>query len=377
MSEIKQYHILLIEDDEDDYLIAMDLLDEIPYVKYKLDWVSNISDAKEILKEKTYDLFLCDFYLSGESGFDFLKYAQQEYPKIPVIMLTGQDDYEIDCQALQLGASDYLVKGQINPSILSRAIRYALEHKKAQEIIKESEAELRKSNVTKDKFFSIIAHDLRSPFTALLNLSNILLDDFEDLDDNTKKEYLGMLQQSSESTFKLIENLLQWSSIQRGIMENNPEEIRLNEAVNKTFDLLKNAAESKHISLLSDVPDDITVYADRNMVESVIRNITNNAIKFTNEDGCIEISAVSENDFATFTIKDNGIGMNETTMASLFQLEKTSSTKGTAGETGTGLGLMLCKEFVSLNNGELHVESKEGEGSTFIVKLPSRKVESG
>ena len=370
MTEERKYNILLIEDDEEDFMITEDLLLDIAHVKFSLDWAKSIAEAKELLSKNTYDLFLCDFRLGTETGFDFLEYSQEHFPKIPVIMLTGQDDFEIDCKALELGASDYLIKGQINPGILGRAIRYATEHKKAQEIIKESEAELRRLNATKDKFFSIIAHDLRSPFTALLSLSEMLITHFESLDDDTKIEYLKMLKSSAENTFKLIENLLQWSRVQRGTIENNPELISVNDTVNSTINLLRQAAKNKKITLLSEVDQYLSAYGDPNMVETIIRNITNNAIKFTKENGFIKIIGEKTDDKCRIIIEDNGIGMDEKTLTSLFEVQASKSKIGTAGETGTGLGLMLCKEFTLLNNGNIYVESDPGEGSRFYIELP-------
>ena len=288
-------------------------------------------------------------------------------------MLTGQDDYEIDSRALELGASDYLIKGKINATILSRAIRYSMEQKKAQIKIRENENELRKSNATKDKFFSIIAHDLRSPFTALLSLSDILLKHYKELDDDTRKEYIGMIYESSENTFKLIENLLQWSRIQRGTIEMNPDEFYVCDIVNRTIDIVKQPASNKGLEIDTCINTDLKVFADANMFETIVRNLLMNSIKFTKPGGKITVEAEEAGDKVHTVVTDTGIGMNEKAIEKLFKVEENKSTPGTSGEAGTGLGLILCKEFITINKGDITVESELGKGSTFTIILPKEK----
>lgn len=371
MFDEKKIYVLLIEDDEDDYIITQDLLLELPHMKYHLDWVTNLEDAKGKLEERSFDVCLCDYRLGSENGLDFLKYAVQNYPRIPVVMLTGQDDLETDNLALKIGAADYLVKGQINRTLLGRSIRYSIEQIRDRERIRKSESELQKSNATKDKFFSIIAHDLRSPFTALLSLSDILLEQFGELDDETKKEYIGMIRESSENTFKLIENLLEWSRVQRGTIEINPEQFRLAGMVRRILNLHKQIADNKGIEMQHGIDETEAVYADSNMVETVIRNLVLNAIKFTDRHGWIRVDCERTDGMTRIQVKDNGTGMDEKTMGKLFNIEENKSTSGTDGETGTGLGLILCREFVAINRGDIDVESEPGKGSIFTVILPS------
>jgi len=372
MQEINKIRLLLVEDDEDDLLITREILEEIPHYNFDVYWASNPSLAREILPEQPFDICLCDFRLGLETGLEVIKHIRENYDHIPVIMLTGQDDYEIDSQALKDGASDYLIKGKINASMLSRSIRYAMEHKKAQLQLKESETELRKSNATKDKFFSIIAHDLRSPFTALLSLSDILLKHYNDLDDDTKKEYIGMIKDSSENTFKLIENLLQWSRIQRGTIEINPTSFNICDLVNRTTGLLKQSADNKNIEISSCLNQEIQAFADVNMIDTVIRNLIMNAIKFTQPGGKIGIDGYLSGSKLYLSVSDTGVGMNQKTIEKLFKVEENKSTAGTAGELGTGLGLILCKEFITINKGDIFVESEPGKGSKFTVVLPAK-----
>lgn len=374
MAENKELYLLLVEDDEDDFLITRDLLDEIPFTRFSVDWVTNIAAAKEKLEGKQYDICLCDYRLGPEIGLDLLKHICEDYPDMPVVMLTGQDDYEIDSKALELGASDYLIKGKTNSSVLSRSIRYSIENKKAQLKIRESEMELRKSNATKDKFFSIIAHDLRSPFTALLSLSDILLKHYKELDDDTRLEYIGMIYESSENTFKLIENLLQWSRIQRGTIEMNPQEFFVCDVVNNTLGILKQTASNKGLEIDSCINKELTVYADANMLETIVRNLILNSIKFTKPGGKVTAEAQAIGDKTHIVITDTGVGMNEKTIEKLFKVEENKSTPGTAGEMGTGLGLILCKEFITINKGDIYVESEPGKGSSFTVVLPQKKL---
>ncbi len=239
--------------------------------------------------------------------------------------------------------------------------------------LRDSEAKLKELNATKDKFFSIIAHDLRSPIGAFKNVLELLSMSWDEMQ---KEEILGFIEALKESAynlFALLENLLLWSRAQTGRIEVNSEEFQLEDLIRMNVELLSLNAKDKNIRLSFCCPDDITVYADRQMVTTVLRNLISNAIKFTNEGGEIKVLAEKKDDFAIVCVQDNGVGMNEETLSKLFRLDVHHTSLGTKQERGTGLGLILVKEFVERNNGKIWVESEENKGSKFYFTLPLKK----
>ena len=229
--------------------------------------------------------------------------------------------------------------------------------------------ELENSNKTKDRFFSIIAHDLKSPFNTLLGFSDFLRTEINDLDQNEIKSFANKIFESSEMTYKLLVNLLEWSRSQTNKIEYKPTKIEITEIFREIISLDQNQADKKSIKFIFETQEKIYVFADINMVNTIVRNLISNALKYTN-DGIIKISFEKISDYCHISVKDNGVGISPENLKNLFQIDKNISTTGTKGETGTGLGLILCKEFVEKNNGEIFVESKENEGSKFTFTLP-------
>jgi len=245
------------------------------------------------------------------------------------------------------------------------------EKKKAEEAIRKYSEELRESNASKDKMFSIIAHDLRTPFNGLLAFSDILSNDYESLSKDEVQEYIEVIRSLSRNTFNLLEKLLQWSRLQTGRMEFNPVKLSFQEQVEPILGLLSANARGKSIELTGNIEKGLTILSDQNMVHAVIRNLASNAIKFTPENGSVTITAHAvPGNMAEITVSDTGVGIDPENLNNLFRVENQHSTKGTRGETGTGLGLILCKEFIERNGGSIRVESEPGKGSRFIFTLP-------
>jgi len=236
--------------------------------------------------------------------------------------------------------------------------------------IENQKKELESLVITKDKFFSIIAHDLKSPFNSLLGFSDLLYENFSELDDTEKYEYIEQVHHSSQGLFELLENLLQWSRAQMGKMEWNPEKVDMKKNFADNLSILQIGLNNKMISIESDLNSNATVYADPNMVLTIVRNLLTNALKFTDKGGIIKIHSTPMDGHMKFTISDNGMGISEENQKKLFQIDEKFKTNGTAGEKGTGLGLLLCKEFVKINKGEIWVESELGKGSSFSFTLP-------
>lgn len=244
--------------------------------------------------------------------------------------------------------------------------------KKAELRLKKSKQKLMKSNQTKDKFFSIIAHDLRSPFNAMLGFSDILVNNFDKYDDKKKKKIVGIIRQNVQQTYKLLENLLTWSRLQRGIINFKPTKENLYYLSAGVIELLKQTAESKSITLKNEIPNDIFIKADINMLSAILRNLISNAVKFTQKDGEVKIKAKEKQDFIEIIIEDNGIGISPEIQSKLFKITENVSTVGTENEKGTGLGLILCKEFVEKHGGKIQMKSKIGKGSKFSFIIPRK-----
>ncbi|MEN8249195.1 MAG: PAS domain-containing sensor histidine kinase [Bacteroidota bacterium] len=237
---------------------------------------------------------------------------------------------------------------------------------------KEYESSLKDINDKKDKLFSIIAHDLRSPFNSLLGLSDLLLVSNKDDDKVKSEEYIKLINDISHRTLELLGNLLAWASSQSGLGKFSQQEVDIISLVNEVFNTTHPSAINKEIEIVNNIKTITTVYADRNMIKTVVRNIINNAIKFTKKGGSVKISAkkLIEKKKLEISITDTGIGIPKEKQKDLFRIDKNISTRGTDNEVGTGLGLILCKEFVEKNNGEIKLESKAGKGTKISFTLP-------
>jgi PAS domain S-box-containing protein len=250
--------------------------------------------------------------------------------------------------------------------------------KKAQDMVNTQKAEielkrdqLEKANITKDKFFSIIAHDLKNPFHSIMGFTDLLLKNYGDFEDSKKKEFLGLINESSQYANNLLDNLLHWSRTQTDRIKYSPIKFDLHSLVNEIQRMLHGNAEKKQLALLNLVPEASYVYADRNMIHTVLRNLVSNSIKFTPEEGTISVEAVPEEEFIHIIVKDNGVGIPLDKHGKLFSFGEFHSTSGTAGEPGTGLGLIICFEFIKKHGRELIFSSESGKGTSFTFDLAS------
>lgn len=229
--------------------------------------------------------------------------------------------------------------------------------------------ELRELNASKDKFFSIIAHDLKSPLTAVMGYSEILSQESDEISREEIVNYSSAINRVSKELAELLENLLHWSRIQTGRMDFDPDKFNLHNLVDNILKLLSPAANLKNVQLINIIDKDITIYADENMINTVIRNLISNSIKFT-ETGQVTITNELTNDHIKIIVQDSGIGMCEDTLAKLFSIDKSKSRPGTQNEKGTGLGLILSQEFIKKHNGNITAASQVGKGSRFTITLP-------
>jgi two-component system sensor histidine kinase/response regulator len=250
------------------------------------------------------------------------------------------------------------------------AIRDITINKKAERALFESESQLRELNVTKDKLFAIIGHDLRSPFNNILTLSNLIEDAVKKNESSVLHEYVNLIKTTSKSTLTLLENLLTWSNLQKDQINSQNQKLNISILVEEVQEFIKHLAKTKNIIIKKPTLEQIEIFSDEKMLKTILRNLLSNAVKFTKSGGNIKVSVFKKIDNLEFIVSDTGVGMSTKVCEKLFDVKTNTSSRGTANEAGSGFGLVLCKEFVEKLGGKIWVESEEGKGSDFKFTLP-------
>jgi signal transduction histidine kinase len=319
------------------------------------------------------DIILLDVMMPGIDGFETCRRLKNDEAtrNIPVIFMTALSETFDKLRGFEVGGVDYITKPLQHEEVLARITTH-LTIRNLQKELQDKNRELHELNASKDKFFSIIAHDLRSPFAGLLGYTRMAAEGLSDWSPEEMQQILDDLGKSAETLYELLENLLNWSRLQRGVIEYFPEEINLAAIVNHNIRLFATTAGQKHIMLHNEVEPEASVFADQNMLNTIIRNLLSNALKFTDSGGSITVSAMLDDadSIVTVAVADTGVGIPEDDLPKLFRLDTKYSTVGTGGEQGTGLGLLLCHDLVEKNRGTMRVESKVGTGTTFSFTLP-------
>jgi PAS domain S-box-containing protein len=336
--------------------------------------MKNIDIWTEVLHKKA-PLIINDYSLSHSAKKDYLEgYGELKclliVPVIDedkIVLLAAVANKEGVYDETDMNELTLLMDGMWNHI---KARLAAEELHKAKEDAEAINVQLREFNASKDTFFSIIAHDLRGPLSSLHDLTQVIEENLDNYSPGELREMIVLQKTAAENLYNLLENLLTWSRVQRGIMTYQPRQIGIKWLVARNIELLKMQAEKKQIALRSPIQKEISVYADFNMVDAVVRNLISNAIKFTHVGGAVEISAQQDNRAIEVSVSDTGIGIGEEHIPKLFRIDAKYKRLGTAYEEGTGLGLILCKEFVEKHDGKIWVESQLGEGTTFKFTLP-------
>lgn len=263
-----------------------------------------------------------------------------------------------------------VVKSDGRPICLMALFTDITELKQIELKLNKNQQSLIELNNTKDKFFSIIAHDLKSPFNGILGFSDILENEYDDLDDETRLEYIKIINTSSKNTFKLLENLLEWSRLQQNGIVIRKEELNIKNLINESIEPYSLNAFNKNINIITNIPDDVFINVDCNSMKTVFRNLLNNSLKYTPDNGKVIIDLKYLNEEIEIDFRDTGVGIGPDRLSKIFNIGETKSTLGTANEKGTGLGLILCKELISKNSGKIFVESEIGVGSIFKIIIP-------
>ncbi|WP_136467632.1 hybrid sensor histidine kinase/response regulator [Flagellimonas onchidii] len=326
----------------------------------------------ELLEKRKPDLILLDVIMPRIEGFELCEKVKgfEEYKDIPIIFLTGKVNIKDKVKGFEVGGVDYVTK-PFNEQELVARIQTHVELKRARNQIEEQAKNLKQSNDLKDRMFSIIGHDLRSPLSAAkLKMDFIMRGIIDPKDDEFLDETVYDLLKTMDEALNLLQNLLGWAKSESDQIQMIPEKLNLNDLVEQTFRLLKLGSDHKSIQMLNNVPEGIFAFADNNMIKTVLRNIVSNAIKFTPVDGAIKINYKKAKDRAVIEIEDNGNGIPKEDIKKILNPNEHFSKLGTEKEPGTGLGLILCQNFVQRNGGALKIKSQVGEGSTFYFDLP-------
>ncbi|KPA17444.1 Response regulator receiver sensor signal transduction histidine kinase [Candidatus Magnetomorum sp. HK-1] len=354
----------------DDNLSNLKLL--IEYLNHSGLKVLIARDGKEAIQraQKTLpDLILLDVMMPRLNGFETCEQLKSipETIDIPIIFMTALTDTANKIKGFQAGAVDYVTKPFNHEEVMMRISTHLTIVQQ-----KRSMAEL---NATKDKFFSIVAHDMRNAFASLLNGTQFLSESVQKLSLDQIDKFSKKIHKSAKGTYKLLENLLEWSRLQRGAYLFDPKVFNLYDTVLETIKLFEEMANQKSIALTYDMPPDINVVSDVSMIKTILRNLITNAIKYTHEDGSVHISSVQEDQFCIISVKDTGVGIDPENMEKLFRIDQSFSNPGTSKEVGTGLGLILCKELAEKCGGRIWTESIPDKGSTFFFTISGKSPE--
>ena len=335
-------------------------------------------DALEKSQFEPPDIILLDVMLSGMDGFETCRQlkAHPRTQEIPVIFITALAEAVDKIKGFEAGGVDYITKPFQPEEVRARVhahltIRKLQQRLQAQNILLAKQTdELRQLNASKDRFFSIIAHDLRSPLTALLAYTRFAAESLASFSQDELQEMVDHLRNTSEKLYELLENLLDWSKIQRGLMSYEPQTVELGEVLLRNAAIFEPNATQKQITLTHAIPERTRAYADERMIDAVVRNLLSNALKFTYAHGHVAVTLTETDGFFAVSVADNGMGISPADLPKLFRIDQKYREIGTAGEVGTGLGLILCKELVEKNGGRIWVKSEVGKGATFTFTLP-------
>lgn len=367
-SEQEPVRVLLVDDDEDEYVITRRIISEIVGRKHLLDWASTYDQGLGIIGEARHDIYLIDYRLDERTGLDLLKESIELGCSQPMILLTGQEDREVDIEAMRAGAWDYLVKGRIDAPVLERAIRYTLEHKKVLDVVLESQRQ-------REKFVATLTHDLKTPIKAEFRIFELLLAERFGPMTEDQKGVINEMLRSNRFMYQMVDNLLTAFKFEEGHLILRMETVDLNELIDSMINIdLLGLAQDKQQLLTLDLQEDMPLIPmDALEIKRVIYNLVQNGINYTPKGGVITVRTRFHEHRAWVSVEDNGPGIDEQVQKTLF--EAYASMAKRYRHIGTGLGLYISKKIVEAHQGELRVDSRLGEGSKFTFTLPEQQGE--
>ena len=363
------FKLLVVDDVQTNVLLLKALLGK---EGYGILVANNGQEALEVIRNENPDLILLDVMMPGMDGFEVAERLKSEEFRceIPIIFLTALDDTQSIVNGFKLGVGDFISKPFRKEELMVR-IKHQLSLVAARRIIEEKNEELRKTIAGRDKMYSVIAHDLRSPMASMKMLLNTIMMSVEkDKIDPDIFDMLEMSNKTSEEVFSLLDNLLKWTKSQLGKLTVIPQKLDISGLADGVVEVMNSVAEVKHIKLIRTDHESFFVYVDIEMIKSILRNLISNAVKFSNPDSEIKVGIKAEDGKVIVSVTDSGKGIKKEDQHKLLKDSTHFTTYGTNSEEGSGLGLLLCRDFARKNGGELWFESEENLGSVFSFSLP-------
>ena len=364
-----EFKLLVVDDVQTNVLLLKALLGK---EGYGILVANNGQEALEVIRNENPDLILLDVMMPGMDGFEVAERLKSEEFRceIPIIFLTALDDTQSIVNGFKLGVGDFISKPFRKEELMVR-IKHQLSLVAARRIIEEKNEELRKTIAGRDKMYSVIAHDLRSPMASMKMLLNTIMMSVEkDKIDLDIFDMLEMSNKTSEEVFSLLDNLLKWTKSQLGKLTVIPQKLDISGLADGVVEVMNSVAEVKHIKLIRTDHESFFVYVDIEMIKSILRNLISNAVKFSNPDSEIKVGIKAEDGKVIVSVTDSGKGIKKEDQHKLLKDSTHFTTYGTNSEEGSGLGLLLCRDFARKNGGELWFESEENLGSVFSFSLP-------
>lgn len=372
---------ILVVDDEPDLeaLVRQKFRKNIRNDEYQFFFAENGVKALELLSDTEVDLVLTDINMPEMDGLTLLSKLNEHNFFLKTVIVSAYGDMENIRTAMNLGAFDFITKPIDFKDLeitMVKTIKHVLQLRENAETLRENDTlkiylrEIKAQKRLKDRFFAIISHDLRGPVSSFQGISQVISLYLQQAKYEDLKKMMNEVDKATDHLSKLLDNLLNWASSELSQIPYKPEKINASEMIQEVVEIFELIAKSKNIQIDSNIDPSTIVYADLNSTVTIFRNLINNALKFTPEGGKVTIKSEQNGDFIRISVQDSGVGMNEEQLRNLFTLTDKSSTYGTSGEKGIGLGLQLVNEFTKLNKGKIEVTSSEGNGSTFNIDLP-------
>jgi signal transduction histidine kinase len=380
--DTRELRVLIADDDEDDYILTRDLLQRIGRQRFQLDWTPSYEAALQAIELNQHDVYLFDYHLGHSDGLQLMREALARGCKAPIILLTGNDDWETDVEAMKAGAADYLVKGHLDARLLERSIRYALERKRAQEALLEYAHEIERKNrdlaqavqvsqeatKLKSQFLANVSHEIRTPMNGVLGMTELLLDSELSVE---QRDYAETAFRSAEALLDIIDSILDLSKIEAGKLQLEAVDFSPAQVLHDVLKLVSGRARSKGLSVTAKVSDEAhqQLRGDPVRLRQVLLNLVSNAIKFTERgDVSVKVRVSDISDYGVqllFEVQDTGIGLTAEAQARLFQPFVQADGSITRKYGGTGLGLAICKQLIEMMDGRVGVDSQPEQGSRF------------